>query len=79
MSSEDSNPSELYSEVPHYREPERTYQVDIDARLPVDIYSQALDHLVIACVDLVFTHQQQVLLAKRRTIPKNLGGSLADA
>lgn len=70
MPSEQSHSSELYAEVQHYREPERTYQVDIDARLPTEVFSQALDYLVIACVDLVFTHQQQVLLAKRRTYPQ---------
>ncbi|WP_010469922.1 NUDIX domain-containing protein [Acaryochloris sp. CCMEE 5410] len=57
-------------QVPHYHEPERTYQADLDARLPTEVFSQALDHLVITCVDLVFTHQCQVLLAKRCTYPQ---------
>lgn len=57
-------------QVPHYHEPERTYQIDINNRLPTEVFSQALDHLVITCVDLVFTHQHQVLLAKRRTYPQ---------
>lgn len=70
MSSEPSNPLRGYPEVPHYREPERADPVDIDARLPLEVFSQALDHLVITCVDLVFTHQQQVLLAKRQTYPQ---------
>ncbi len=68
--SEQPNPSDQIAEVPHYHEPERTYQIDMDARLPTEVFSQALDHLVITCVDLVFTHQQQVLLAKRRTYPQ---------
>ncbi|WP_299410700.1 NUDIX domain-containing protein [Acaryochloris sp. IP29b_bin.148] len=70
MSLERANPSDLGSEVPHYCEPERTYQVDRDDRLPLEVFSQALDHLVITCVDLVFTYQQQVLLAKRCTYPQ---------
>ncbi|WP_299484609.1 NUDIX hydrolase [Acaryochloris sp. IP29b_bin.137] len=70
MPFEKPNPADLCSEVPHYREPDRAYQVESDARLPTEIFSQALDHLVIACVDLVFTHQQQVLLAKRCTYPQ---------
>ncbi|UJB70132.1 NUDIX hydrolase [Acaryochloris sp. 'Moss Beach'] len=65
-----SNPSDQSSEVPHYHEPDRTYQMGLDARLPTEVFSQALDHLVITCVDLVFSHQQQVLLAKRRTYPQ---------
>lgn len=69
-SSEQPNSSDQSSEVPHYYEPERTYQVDSDARLPIEVFSQALDHLVITCVDLVFTYEQQVLLAKRRTYPQ---------
>ena len=68
--SEQPNPSDQRSEVPHYHEPDRTYQVDSHARLPTDVFSQALDHLVITCVDLVFIHRQQVLLAKRRTYPQ---------
>lgn len=70
MSLEKSNLSDLSSGIPHYRESERTYQVNVDARLPKEVFSQALDHIVIACVDLVFTYQQQVLLAKRRTYPQ---------
>lgn len=69
-SSEQSPTSPKQSEVPHYHECDRTYQVDVDARLPTEIFSQALDHVVITCVDLVFTCQNQVLLAKRRTYPQ---------
>lgn len=70
MSLEKSDLSDLSSAVPHYRESERTYQADVDTRLPTEVFSQALDHIVIACVDLVFTYQQQVLLAKRCTYPQ---------
>lgn len=70
MSVDQPNPVNAWWEVPHYREPERTYQVDTNARLPTEVFAQALDHLVITCVDLVFSHQQQVLLAKRRTYPQ---------
>jgi len=70
MSEKQPNFAEAWSQVPHYRESERTYQVDINARLATDIFSQALDHLVIACVDLVFTDQNHMLLAKRRTYPQ---------
>lgn len=70
MSAEQPNHAETWTQIPHYRESDRTYQVDTDARLPTDVFSQALDHLVITCVDLVFTYQQQVLLAKRCTYPQ---------
>lgn len=40
------------------------------SRLSEDIYSAALDHLVIACVDVVFTHQAHVLLVKRNRYPR---------
>lgn len=70
MSEKQPNLAEAWSQVPHYRESECTDPVDINARLATDIFSQALDHLVIACVDLVFTHQKHLLLAKRCTYPQ---------
>lgn len=70
MSEENLNLVRTRPQVLHYRQQERTYQVDVDSRLPTDIFSQALDHIVIACVDLVLTYQQQMLLAKRRTYPQ---------
>ncbi len=45
--------------------------VSPDDRMPEATYSTALDFLVFACVDLVFTHQHQILLAKRNTEPRS--------
>ena len=58
-------------DVPHFQEAGRSNPVSPDDRLSEDVYSTALDFLVFACVDLVFTHQNQVLLAKRNTAPRS--------
>jgi ADP-ribose pyrophosphatase YjhB (NUDIX family) len=54
----------------HFQDPDRVNPVTPQDRLPESIYSEALDHLVIACVDVVLTHQDQVLLAKRNAPPR---------
>lgn len=61
---------DAYFEVPHFEEGGRVNPVEPSDRLPQAVYSQALDHLVFACVDLVLTHAGQVLLAKRNTQPR---------
>ncbi|MBW4583185.1 MAG: NUDIX domain-containing protein [Tildeniella nuda ZEHNDER 1965/U140] len=58
-------------DVPHFQEAGRINPVSPDDRLPEAIYSKALDFLVLACVDLVFTHRNQILLAKRNTEPRS--------
>ncbi|MBW4695710.1 MAG: NUDIX hydrolase [Lyngbya sp. HA4199-MV5] len=57
--------------VPHFQEAGRMNPVSPDDRMPEATYSTALDFLVFACVDLVFTHQHQILLAKRNTEPRS--------
>jgi ADP-ribose pyrophosphatase YjhB (NUDIX family) len=60
----------------HYQEPAllRRYRKGRHptppGQLPTDRYSQALDHLVIACTDILLTHQTQIFLAKRQTLPR---------
>lgn len=54
----------------HFREPERIDPITVADRLPAEIYNIALDHLVIACADVVFTYQHQVLLVKRNCYPR---------
>lgn len=56
--------------VAHFQAAERVNPVGAGGQLPETVYAIALDYLVIACVDLVFTHQQQVLLAKRNRLPR---------
>ena len=58
-----------FDSVPHFEEPERINPVCPSEQLATEVYSTALDHLVIACVDAVLTHRQQVLLAKRNRYP----------
>jgi len=58
-------------DVPHFQEAGRMNPVSPDDRMPEAVYSTALDFLVFACVDLVFTYQQQLLLAKRNTEPRS--------
>jgi ADP-ribose pyrophosphatase YjhB (NUDIX family) len=53
----------------HYQEPDRLPPPS--AQLPTDRYSQALDHLVIACTDILLTYQTQIFLAKRQTLPRS--------
>jgi ADP-ribose pyrophosphatase YjhB (NUDIX family) len=68
-------------DVPHFQEAGRINPVSPDDRMSDDVYSTALDFLVFACVDLVFTYQNQVLLAKRNTAPRSswwiVGGRMA--
>jgi ADP-ribose pyrophosphatase YjhB (NUDIX family) len=56
--------------LPHFQEPDRLNPASSGDRLPTQIYSQALDHLVIACVDIVLTHQTEIFLAKRNYPPR---------
>ena len=58
-------------DVPHFQEAGRINPASPDDRLSEDVYSTALDFLVFACVDLVFTYQNQILLAKRNTKPRS--------
>jgi ADP-ribose pyrophosphatase YjhB (NUDIX family) len=66
--------------LPHFQDPDRINPASPQDRLPTATYSAALDHLVIACVDVVLTHQTQVLLAKRNYPPRQswwvLGGRM---
>lgn len=57
-------------EIPHFVETGRVDPVTKADRMAEAVYSQALDYLVFGCVDLVFTFQTQVFLAKRRTFPR---------
>ena len=69
------------SDIPHFQEQGRTNPVSASDRMSTAVYGTALDYLVIACVDLVFTHQNRVLLAKRDRPPRNswwiIGGRMA--
>ena len=58
-------------DVPHFQETGRLNPVNPYDHMSEDVYSTALDFLVFACVDLVFTHQDDVLLAKRNTAPRS--------
>ncbi|XHX79912.1 MAG: NUDIX domain-containing protein [Stenomitos frigidus ULC029] len=58
-------------DVLHFQEAGRLNPVKPDDRMPEAAYSTALDFLVFACVDLVFTHHNQLLLAKRNTAPRS--------
>ncbi|MDX2229093.1 MAG: NUDIX domain-containing protein [Leptolyngbyaceae cyanobacterium bins.349] len=58
------------SSVPHFAESGR-----VNPRTAADLmaesdYAAALDHLVLTCVDLVFLHQNQILLARRNRYPR---------
>ncbi|HEY9640390.1 MAG TPA: NUDIX hydrolase [Coleofasciculaceae cyanobacterium] len=70
-----------HSNVPHFQEQGRINPVSPSDRLSVEVYSTALDYLVIACVDLVLTHQDQVLLTQRDRPPRAswwiVGGRMA--
>jgi ADP-ribose pyrophosphatase YjhB (NUDIX family) len=65
----------------HFQEPERKNPVTPGDRIPESTYGLALDHLVIACVDLVFTTGTAVLLGKRHRYPRPdwwvIGGRMA--
>jgi ADP-ribose pyrophosphatase YjhB (NUDIX family) len=58
----------------HFEEPGRNHQDVSDSRqfwLPLDTYASVLDKIVITCVDLLFIHNNQVLLGKRNCHPAN--------
>ena len=57
-------------DVPHFVEPDRINPATPDDRIDEEIYSTALDHLVITCVDVVLTYENQVLLVKRDRFPR---------
>ncbi len=61
-------------DVPHFEEEGRANPINPGDRMPAKEYGLALDYLVFACVDLVFTCGNQVLLAKRPSIPGSPGG-----
>ncbi|WP_242025442.1 NUDIX hydrolase [Leptolyngbya sp. FACHB-36] len=69
------------TDVPHFQESGRVNPTHPDDRLPEDVYTRSLDYLVFACVDLVFTAGSQMLLAKRKTLPRAswwiVGGRMA--
>jgi ADP-ribose pyrophosphatase YjhB (NUDIX family) len=54
----------------HFEEEGRVNPTLLTDRMPESSYSIALDHLVITCVDIVFLHSNQVLLARRNTYPR---------
>ncbi|HEY9897047.1 MAG TPA: NUDIX hydrolase [Candidatus Sericytochromatia bacterium] len=68
-------------DVLHFQEAGRLNPVAPDDRMPEAAYTTALDFLVLVCVDLVFTYQNQLLLAKRNTKPRSswwiVGGRMA--
>lgn len=55
----------------HFREPERIDPASTSDTLAAEVYTAALDHLVLACVDIVPTHQGQVLLVQRNRYPRS--------
>jgi ADP-ribose pyrophosphatase YjhB (NUDIX family) len=65
----------------HYQDADRQNPTTPADRLPTALYSQALDHLVIACIDILLTHQSQIFLAKRKSPPRPswwiIGGRMA--
>jgi ADP-ribose pyrophosphatase YjhB (NUDIX family) len=65
----------------HFQDPDRQNPKAPSDRLSSDLYSQALDHLVIACIDILLTHQSQIFLAKRQSPPRPswwiIGGRMA--
>lgn len=54
----------------HFREPERIDPINATDTLSEEIYGVALDHLVIACVDVALICQNQVLLVQRNRHPR---------
>ncbi len=57
-------------QIPHFEEAGRVNPKTGHDRLPEQMYSLALDHLVLTCVDLALIHHQQVLLARRNQYPR---------
>jgi len=58
------------SSVPHFAEAGRVNPKTASDQMPETAYAVALDHLVLTCVDLVFLHQNQILLARRNRYPR---------
>lgn len=58
------------SDIPHFEEQGRVSPTTLEDRISDQVYSNALDHLVIACVDVAFTYQGKVLLVKRNRYPR---------
>ncbi|MGA7934221.1 MAG: NUDIX hydrolase [Kovacikia sp.] len=57
-------------DVPHFEEEGRIHPTSPEDRMPVSQYGLALDYLVFTCVDLAFTWNHQVLLARRNQYPR---------
>ncbi|HEY9616123.1 MAG TPA: NUDIX hydrolase [Microcoleaceae cyanobacterium] len=57
-------------QVPHFEEAGRLNPKTIHDRMPESLYSNALDYLVITCVDLAFVREGQLLLAQRTRYPR---------
>lgn len=55
---------------PNLPEPEPNLPAARQTPLSDPEFSRALDHLVIACVDVVLIYQEQILLAKRNQYPR---------
>ncbi|HEY9664732.1 MAG TPA: NUDIX domain-containing protein, partial [Allocoleopsis sp.] len=64
------NQNRIRADISHFVEPDRINPVTPDDRIDEEIYSTALDHLVIVCVDVALTFQDQVLLVKRDRNPR---------
>ena len=62
--------SQDFKQVLHFQEQNCQNPYTANDRMPTEIYSTALDYLVIGCVDLVFTCQSQILLAQRDRPPR---------
>ncbi len=58
------------SKVLHFAEVGRVNPKTAADRMPEAEYAAALDYLVFTCVDLVFLHQHQILLARRNHYPR---------
>jgi ADP-ribose pyrophosphatase YjhB (NUDIX family) len=58
-----------FDSVPHFAEEGSRPTPSPRTLLPSDLYAQVLDSMVIACVDVLLTHREQVFLAKRKTYP----------
>lgn len=59
-----------FMQIPHFEEAGRMNPKTGRDRLPEQVYSLALDHLVLTCVDLALVYHQQVLLARRNQYPR---------
>lgn len=57
-------------QIPHFEEAGRRNPRIVRDRLPEQVYSLALDHLVLTCVDLALIYRQQILLARRNQYPR---------